>query len=1260
MRRILRWVVFGFLFLALLGGVLLIPGVQKALFLQLAASGDRSVSVEYIHLGPGGLKVRNLEFAADGILARIPSANIGFSWTGLLRKQLRIEDFIVEDVFVRMSESGAEPEEEDPAGDEVIVPEDFQGLLGQEFPITIQRLEVDGRLAVPGGDELEFAIKGQDIAPAKTGELRFSLDPSKEAAETIPAVQLSLEIPVSEAGILTGLQLEGEIHSRMSAARGVLNLEGSVVQTDTGEDYQVHITSEELLAGGVIALKGNFEKTPKQLDLELTGRGENLDFLQPMVAEPLPPVSFVVRGQTDLEPGRGFRAGSLSFRFDADAGAFPEFGEPIRADGNLRISTGDGNRLSLDELSLSVAPPEDARAWVALQLLEPQVFQGTESLGIPQSRFAAIELFVPAQFLNSLTSEWKFSDFKGAADLAGSEGGISLRKSDPWTVSMSRNTPSAQTVELAIEPTFSYTEKKTAATAELEMTDSGKILKAVLSGETQKTNFEEISFELSLSGDLAALVPLAPASAKIPTGTIDSSWKGSVGEEIQLDGSLALKQLEMDSLESGDAELRVKNFLLSRKDQVSGSGIFAVDWTTADGSSSVSALRLTADQQKNGRWALSAEEGVFVVDPRSFATKESGKVSPTEAQKPAPQLPNPGSLGVLTDPPGLPVDIRKVDLKGRIVLPDGDRRFQVAAADLLPSQEGTFSIKVDADGSNNVVSGSLAGQMRLDSTGILSRISAKLVLTDAPLGSEAMDVHGDLTYAPRSPDDNLRLEVRASPEGPPLASLRASLADDKMHASFESDFAHWLKSPLRVLIPNVSTGRVKGEASLLPNELRVQMGIAALTPLDGFESYEVSLDGRVSSLSPLDGSATLVVTDAKDKQSDLALVAKGNMRESLTFQLTGSRLDMEAIEGFAKVWGSGATPESTQSGQDTADSGSTASWPLADLPFKIDGSFAVAELIPKDLPAFNALDGRVLADTTQATLRVSGTWIDDSSMTMEGRLAQSGQTVEGTINSKVDSLPMGKLLRDINPQETPSIEGLASLGLSFDGSAQSLADLPNWMAGTLEIQVTNGVIRSLKPEARVTRFVSAGSIAGSIIGATLKRPGVTALGQVTDLFKAIPFHELTASLERTKERKTIIDNLHFKGKYFSMQGSGTIQEGDLDQIPVTPMKMNLKLGSKPPLSEPLEVLDLLGPQVNEEGYREWKKTIEMTGTLSSPNADNLWSMVLSAVERAATMSAKDLEKERKKKGEESPDDKKSSKEEAIEQGVNRLLELLSQ
>ncbi len=1261
MKKFIRWVIFGCIAIGLIAGILMVPAVQRALFLWVASGEDRSVSVEYLHVGPGWLRIENLEFANDSVLARVPSMEADFSWTALVKRKLVLRDLTAEDLYVRLQEvdPGKEQVDEDQEESDFTVPADFQGILGEVVPVQIQQLSVSGVFSTIENEEIAFSLTGGGLVPGDTGNFSVSIVPGEETKETYPAISLQMPVSVNADGTLQSISLKGEVVSRASTVAGSLQIEGGVQPEDSGESYSIYVRSPELMRGGELAITGAWNEASKALNLGFNAVGEDLEFLQPFVEEDLPPVSFEIDGGTEIKAGQGFHDADLQVHLAAAAGTFPQFDEPLEANGVLKVSQIEEG-FSLNEMEVRAGPSIDGeREWLAVNLLEPQTFRKGDSIEIPQGAFARAELYVPERFVDSLTDEWSFSDLVGSVQLEGDGDNLILRSTQPISVAISRSGEENERAVVELTPFLSYGGEQLQFSKSIVVRSSDRELKVDASGDVRIEDLGNVSLKVAAIGNLAALVPVLPDSVQLREGTVNGSWDATVGDEMSVSGALTLEEVSIGENPSFDAKLTIKDSSFVQQPSQEFKLVADVLYRSLGYESSMDDLSVFASANDDGRLKVAVEEGVFVLDLRAFG-QEGSEVTQTPAESKPRDLPTPNEVLRMVQFPSLPVDVETISLTGEWLGEDTDYDVSLSASDFIAGSEG--SLKLGLSDKASGLSAMMTALVRIDEEAVPDSLRGTINVEGLNMESGPIDLFVDFSYTPSLAVDSLNLNVRSVEGGSPLVSLRGSVNESAVKVSLDSDAVNLLKSPFRTLFPNLATGQFKAEANLSNDGLGVQLAVWSLTPLDGFESYDIAIVGDLLKVDPISIQGQMTLVDQKDKKSDATLVVEGNPDEKLVFQLDGTRIDMEAVERVVAVFGrSGKTEEPAAPGS-VADAGQRREdiWPLDALPFSLQGSVTFDEFILPEFPSVRQVDGEMQADRKQALVRLSGSWFEESAFNMQGRISTDGESVEGSIDGRLRDLPVGDFLREMKPKETAALDGTVSVGVSFEGTAKTLADLPNWMAGTLSVNVRDGVIRSLKPEARVTRLVEVGSVAGLIAGSKLNRPGVAALGEVVNMFKEIPFSSFDAQLERSKDRETLIRSVRLLGSYLYLEGSGKVAEGDLEDISTTPMQIDLELGSKAPLTKELDILGLLGTGTNSAGYRKWKKSISITGTFEDPDTSDLWDLVIGAVERAATMSTKDLEKEKENgpQTEEGSEKKKGSTEDLIEQGVNRLFDAL--
>ena len=1258
MAKWLRRLLFVIVLLLVACGLLFIPGVQRSLFLTFASSDERPISVDYLRLLPGSFVAEGLEVSEGQYLVRVPSLEAEFSFGALLRGRLFVERMVSENVYVKIRKDERADIEKDREKGENDVP-DFKGVLGGVSPIEIVELDVGGLVVGAGGEEAEFRIQAEELLAGQTGTVSLRFNPLADSPETLPAAEVVVSVTMSDDRSLEEIGLEGRLDSRSEKIQGNVQIDGSFQKTELGESYSVSIHSDNLLPEGGISLAGDFSAGEGVVDLEVKARGESLDFLQTFTSSALPPISFDMEGSTKWDSVEGFRLIQFQYRLESEAGAFQGFADPLRATGHFQLSA-DTDSLTINKMDFSVAPPLDAKPWVSIQILQPRTFAFGDSLDIPDGEIAELSVFLPEDFLNSFESGFRFADLNGSLQLVGNDENVSLTAEEPFSTSVrSVNNDAAVAVRLEPGAVLSTSFLKTSSV--LILSEGERQMNLKLEAEFEGADYSQVSFNVMAEGAIAPLLALNPELLRREDGTVQMDLSGNYGEGLSLEGFLRADGVGVDGYDPMNIELTLRGGELDLNEQNVAKAELDLNWEVADRQSSISGLKVEASQGDDGRWTVDMPQGLLNLDVGSFPKSASSKTSVSDgSDELSIALPfGPGDFDWLREPAALPINVGEFSLRGAVSDAEISYDFTLKVSDLFPSEEGLIEVTMDpVAADSSLLGGTFSSKIRLDSTAVPTRVGGEARVRNLVAGGVDSGLDVAFTVTPGGPVDPIRLEV--SPEGSDIVlfDLRSDLGQNEMRAEFKLDFANWLRTPFREAIPNLATGLLEGEISLREGALDTSLAVTGLSPLDAFESYDASVKASVETTESLTGEGALQVKNAKDETSDLKIEASKTGTHSLGLSIRGERLDLEMLQGFASVW-SASRPSDEIGDTEETETDESQHWPLESLPFEVAGTFSLGQLIMAEIPSFRNFEGRFGADSRQGTLQLSADWLQDAPIALEGRISQSGGGVDGSIAGKVRRLPLGPLLSEINPQETPTIEGTSTLSIDFAGRADSLEDLPSKMVGGFDLLVKDGLLRSLRPEARVTRLVSVGSVAGLVLGSKLNRPGISALSELIDLFKVVPFDQLELSLERNEDRETVVDSLNFAGPYFSMTGSGRIEAADLDEVSDAPMNLDLSLGSRAPMSSPLKTLALLGPDIDERGYRLWKKPIQITGTLQQPNADDLWSLIIQAVERAATMSSKDLRRESEEAGEDAGEKpEKPSTEEIIERGVNSIFDLL--
>ncbi len=1267
-RRLLRWGGVLLLLFALLIGALFIPAVQKGIFVAVVSGPDREVAVETLRVGFDGVRVEGLEFSGSGLLLRVPRLDLSLSWRALAGKRVEVRSLAAEDLHIRLpAESAGDEAESDPGGEGFRLPEDFGGVLSGVPGFRVDEMTLGGVAFLPGRGEVEFRLEGRGIGPGGEGTLAFSLDPREEVDETVPGLRFDATVTMNAEGGLESFAFGGDLRSRVPAVGGKLVFEGALVETDSGESYHCRVFSDELFAGGEIAVRGGWSDAGRTLEAELSASGQNLDFLGPFVDEPLPGVSFALNATTRIEAGGTLHSADLHLSAESEPGAVPGFDRAVSLAGRLVLSTDGAEGLTLGEMDFSVRPTGESAEWVGLRLAGDRSLALGSLDELPSGAIAVLDIALPGGFLNSMAEGWRFSGLTGSSTLSGDGDGLVLESPDDWTVGVRRSGEDAPEAALSFAPRIRYSAARVELDLPVGISSPGGAFELDVSGGADPANPEEVEFSLSAAGELAALRPFGGVGMPDASGQLRADGSGSWTGTLSVAGEVSADGFRMGGGPPADFEFRLTEGGIDASDGIRSEGTVDLEWRSQGAESTIKglgfALRLPAEE---GRPRLSVPSGVIRLDPASFAGWESVASTGDGAAPPSSGgLPGPDGFSFLRTPPVVPLDLQRLALEVAYRLESEWWTASVEAADLVAGSGGSFSVEIrsgEKGGDDPAAGPTLSGTTALGSGGALDRLALDAGMPGGWAGAGIPELFATIRYSPRSPAEALAFSAgTGDPSGDPLVTGAADSSESGVLLRAETDFAAWLRTPLRQFLPNLSTGRMKASAKLSPDGLSMNLSLDGAAPADAFESYDLRLEGLLESLTPLDLRTSVVLTDAKDKRSDIRLEGSGSREGGFELDLSGERIDREALEEFARIW----TPPAEEKTEETgAPPGDPEPWPLADLATPVSARIAFDEILPGPVPAFREVEGEMSVNRERVSLRFSGDWMDGAATSGEARAEWDGARVNGTLVGKLDSVAVGKLLREIDPGKTPPVEGRFDLSFSFDGVSPDLAGLPDRMVGKLVLTGRDGVIRSLKPEARVTRMVGVGSVAGILLADTLNRPGVAALGEVAELFKTIPFDEMVFALNRTPEEATELPSIRLRGPYFSMEGRGRVEPSDLAGIPNTPMELTLDLGAKPPLLRQLQILDLLGTKTDESGYRLWKEPVRLSGTFANPDTSDLWSRVIGAVERAATLKSRDLEKEDEARGDapggtaEDPKKKRRPEEELIEEGVNRLFNIL--
>jgi hypothetical protein len=186
-----------------------------------------------------------------------------------------------------------------------------------------------------------------------------------------------------------------------------------------------------------------------------------------------------------------------------------------------------------------------------------------------------------------------------------------------------------------------------------------------------------------------------------------------------------------------------------------------------------------------------------------------------------------------------------------------------------------------------------------------------------------------------------------------------------------------------------------------------------------------------------------------------------------------------------------------------------------------------------------------------------------------------------------------------------SVNGQAS------AEAPSLETLPDYVVGEFSVQATEGVLRALRRGA-VTGTIDVVGQLGRLGARLAGREEPDAVTRLVTYFNAI---ELTSSqLEARRNTDWTIDltRLLLRNPELRIEGRGHIGHEEGREFRQQPIELTLNMAARRPLASLLDELNLLEEEPDDEGYRPFKRTVEVRGNVGEPDPRPLWEIILEA------------------------------------------------
>lgn len=263
--------------------------------------------------------------------------------------------------------------------------------------------------------------------------------------------------------------------------------------------------------------------------------------------------------------------------------------------------------------------------------------------------------------------------------------------------------------------------------------------------------------------------------------------------------------------------------------------------------------------------------------------------------------------------------------------------------------------------------------------------------------------------------------------------------------------------------------------------------------------------------------------------------------------------------------------------------------------------------------AIRAITAQAVVSEALLELRQIEAGLQDGQITGRAKVAFDAN------DSNPYSLTSGLNFKDVDPaffsqkrSGSFPVSGLFDGDFQLSGAGATLEGALENSEASLMITGRDGLLTAFELDNRS----QLGLLGAGLLGQQLERPGITAMAQAVPYFKDMRFENFTLNLTRGKDKVVRIPELAFLGDNIRIEGQGLIAASGLDEVLEQPLQLSLALGAKGRLVDYLETLQLLGPQTSADGFRNWRQTVDISGTLGDPDTSALKDLLSEAARRA--------------------------------------------
>lgn len=215
----------------------------------------------------------------------------------------------------------------------------------------------------------------------------------------------------------------------------------------------------------------------------------------------------------------------------------------------------------------------------------------------------------------------------------------------------------------------------------------------------------------------------------------------------------------------------------------------------------------------------------------------------------------------------------------------------------------------------------------------------------------------------------------------------------------------------------------------------------------------------------------------------------------------------------------------------------------------------------------------------------------------------------------VTNLDVGAILQSANPNEKPQLETNVTVDAKLSSRGTSLSNLALNTYGSFDLTGSKGVLRALSRKGG--QAVNVGSSLLGLVGAVKGSDTTVAVADLAKRLEELPFDKFVLHAERAEDLSLKIGKIEFLSPDTHILGSGDVGNQAGVALENQPLKVVLSLAGKDSMAVLLNRTKLLSGKQDDQGYSTMGTNFTVSGTVSSPNSNDLWRIIAEAGVKAA-------------------------------------------